>query len=760
MKRKIFKTCIVALSSVMALLTLKETVKACAGGWETDSDYFSLYSSELMGPTRLSPFLYTRDAEYYKSPLDSLLPRDTTDQYLSNTAEWGRYMLGKAKAADIDYFIYKTKASDIEMLCSWIADKPQTLSDSLKRNTACMYLKKNADLEAAKYMLFAKHCEPQACVVYEGDWAKLPVRDTVLMKRLIKEGDEAWEKTKSEFIRFRYGYQLVRLAHYSGQYHLALDLYQRTMSGRNEQSIVALWGTALRGGALTRLKRGDEAAYLFAMLFDRHFNFNWELYRRNFEWSQGNGLPYCKNAHEKVVVIALSNFSAENVLDGMKEIYKLEPGSEYLDLLLTRQLRQLEKNVLPAKYRFEAERGFKQQPLPLSLSETRAFVMSALSLGNLKRPYLWEYTAGYLSYLLGDVPGTHLYLGRAALHAAQNRVLTDHVAGILELQKVDQTKQLDRDFETVLMVDMKVLFGSGQKTSCTDLKSFLFRKLADRYLIQGDTTRAMLCEAQSPQPPDLSSDPDGDMLLKLLSFMERKDLSAYDQMLVTGFRVHYSPEALHEIRGTSFLAVYDYKNAIDEFKKAGTTVPVLLADPYLIHVNDCHDCDYEKAKGNIKMTKLDLAEEMLALEEKAGSDDPAQAEACFKLANACYNLTDYGNNWSAARYYWSPHYYVAWVNEIPDTAYSDCFKALGYYNKAMTLTKDRELAAQCCFMASKCEQNMFYTSPEFGTDEAALIRKHAGYRTYFRLMKGKYADTRFYKQAIGECGYFKAFAGN
>jgi hypothetical protein len=760
MKRKIFRICIVVLSSALALLTLRETVKACAGGWETDADYFSLYSSDLMGPTRLSPFLYTRDAQYYKSPLDSLLPRDTTDQYLSNTAEWLRYMQGKATASDVGYFVYKTKTSDLEMLCSWIADKPQTLRDSLKQNTAFLYLKKKGDLEAAKYMLFAKRCEPQACVVYEGDWANLPARDTVLMKQLLKEGNTAYEKTKSDFIRFRYGYQLVRLAHYSGQYRLALDLYQRMMTGKNEQSIVALWGTALQGGALTRLKRGDEAAYIFAMLFDKHFNFNWALYLQNFEWAHGNGLSYCRNAHEKVVVIALSNVASENALEGMKEIYKLEPGSEYLDLLLTRHLRQLEKNVLPPKYSWQSKSDRKPDPLPKDVSDARTFVMGALGHGNLKRPYLWEYTAGYLSYLLQDVPNTRLYLGHAAQHAAQNKTLTDHVAGLLELQKVDQVKVLDRDFESGLLADLQVLFRAGQTTSGTDLRSFLFRKLADRYMQQGDTTRAFLCEAQSPQPPDLRADPDGDMLLRLLSFLERKDLSPFEQMLANGFRTHYSPEALHEIRGTSFLAAYDFHNAIEEFKKSGTVVPVLLADPFLIHVNDCHDCDYEKAKGHIKMTKLDLAKEMLALEESAGTDSPDQAIACYKLANACYNITDYGNNWSAVRYYWSPRYYVAWVNEKPDTSYADCFKALGYYNKAMILTKDRELAAECCFMAAKCEQNMFYTSPEFGTDPAAMLRKRAGYRTYFRLMKSKYADTRFYQQAIGECGYFKGFAGS
>jgi hypothetical protein len=183
---------------------------------------------------------------------------------------------------------------------------------------------------------------------------------------------------------------------------------------------------------------------------------------------------------------------------------------------------------------------------------------------------------------------------------------------------------------------------------------------------------------------------------------------------------------------------------------------VLLADPFLIHIKDCHDCDYEKA-GAMTMTKLDLARELVKLEKEAGTSSPRQAEACYKLGNACYNLTDFGNNWSATRYYWSPPYYVEWVRDKPDTAYDDCFKALGYYNKALTLTKDKELAARCCFMASKCEQNMFYTSNDYGVDAAGDARKNAKYRTYFKILKDKYADTQFYKEAIGECTYFKHY---
>jgi hypothetical protein len=757
MKKRIWKLCIAGLISLIALGAIRATVSACSGGWETDNDYFSLFSSDIMGPTRLSPFFYTRSTVYYQSGLDSLLGRDTTDQYLSNTEEWRTYMQHEAQAGDVNVFIYKSKPTELEMLRHWLRNEPFSLSDSLKKNEAFLYLKKKNDQEALNYMLFAKRCEPQVTAVYEDGWAAPPVRDTLLMKKLMTEGQQAYAAAKSDFIRSRYAFQVIRLAHYSGQYEACLDLYEKMMAGKNEGSVVALWSIALKGGALTRLKRGDEAAYLFAMLFDKHFNFNWELYKRNFDWAQGKGLRFCKNDHEKTVVTALAALSSGDLLPTLKEMYEQEPGSDYLDLMLTRHIRQVELNALPGKFHWGQPGDLQLQVKAGNVEETKAFVNSTLKKGGLKRPWLWEYVAGYLAYLTKDQPGTTSHFLSASMRGRGNVLLKEHMDVILILQKIDMTPLIDKAFENSIYADALHLQDKSV-AGVHDARSFFFRKLATRYLQQGDTLRYLMSESQSPEVPDLRASPDEFDLNKVIAFMARPDLSPFEKLLSKGFGDFYTVESLHEIMGTSFLGAFEFSHAVSEFEQAGKTVHVLLADPFLIHIKDCHDCDYERAGNGMKMTKLDLARELVALEKEANTPSEQQAAACYKLGNACYNLTDFGNNWSATRYYWSPPYYVAWVRDKPDTTYDDCFKALGYYNKALTLTKDKELAARCCFMASKCEQNMFYTSNDYGVDALGDARKNAKYRTYFKILKAKYADTKFYNEAIGECGYLKSYA--
>ena len=79
----------------------------------------------------------------------------------------------------------------------------------------------------------------------------------------------------------------------------------------------------------------------------------------------------------------------------------------------------------------------------------------------------------------------------------------------------------------------------------------------------------------------------------------------------------------------------------------------------------------------------------------------------------------------------------------------------------MNAAKDKEFAAKCCFMASKCEQNTFYNKVKqdgisvYDTTKYFAIKSQ--YRNLFREMKDKYAGTQIYKEAIEECKYFDEF---
>jgi|GEM_PF-3085047 hypothetical protein len=746
MKKNYWIRCIVGLTSIVAVLLIRQVVIACGySGPQTDEESYSLYAVDMMGPTRLSPFFCTISATYYKSPLDSLLPMDTTDTYLSNTAEWKAYLKNNPKDKDIDQLVYKVSASDIEHLRDLILSKPAKLPDSLLHNSAIAYLQKTKDLNGVNYLLFAKQCEPQVNVKYDGSgWGPLPARDTVLMKKLMDQGQQAWASATSDFIRFRYAFQVVRLAHYSGQYNKCLELYDKMMKDKNTHSIVSLWGVALRGGALTRLKRGGEAAYTFAMLFDQHFNFNWELYHQNFNWAGGDALPFCKNNHERAVVNALLGFGMQENLPVMKEVARLEPGSEYTDVLLTRHIRWMEHQLFPDHYPIYPFDFAKKVKLDeKSLVETRSFITGVIEKSGLKRPWLWEFSAGYISYFLNDQVGAKHYFDLAKTHAAGNDLLLNHIAALEILGNLDAAPVIDSKMASSLYADYKKLMSPEMMGYIPDAEAIFFYKLGLRYLSQQDTIHFLLCTGQYKQSPDLYNNPRQFRLDQLIQFLNRKDHNPFDDAICNGFQIHYPVSVLHEIRGTAFLEDYRFPEAIAEFEQAGK-LKTLPADPFIERLKDCHDCDYAHPEGT-SYTKLTLAKKIMELEQVSDASGPQQAQAAYQLGNAYYNMTYYGNTWQALAYSRSQY----------DTAsqFYDCSKASYFYEKARKLYKDPEMQAHCAFMLAKCELTI--GTPYDEGPKGIVFRKDL---KAYQLLKGQYEQTKFYKDIIKECSYLRIWA--
>ena len=122
-------------------------------------------------------------------------------------------------------------------------------------------------------------------------------------------------------------------------------------------------------------------------------------------------------------------------------------------------------------------------------------------------------------------------------------------------------------------------------------------------------------------------------------------------------------------------------------------------------------------------------------------------------------MTHFGNASELVDYYRNPEARFQ-KSEIED--FFDCSMAQQYYVLAMNLSKDKEFQAKCCFMASKCEQNSFYINVLYQndgylSDDDERIAK-GRYRTFFKLLKEKFRDTKYYDEVIAECSYFSAYA--
>ncbi len=141
---------------------------------------------------------------------------------------------------------------------------------------------KSKDLEALGYIMYAKQVEPNVL----GDWSAWePVaRDKDKMAKLQKNGVQLYNVAKNEFIKLRYAYQVVRLAHYAGRYEEAITSYDQLVKPNTTKSILQDMSLSLKAGALSRTGQKNDAAYIFSQLFSKNEVMRVSNYM-SFDWS-------------------------------------------------------------------------------------------------------------------------------------------------------------------------------------------------------------------------------------------------------------------------------------------------------------------------------------------------------------------------------------------------------------------------------------------------------------------------------------------
>ena len=132
------------------------------------------------------------------------------------------------------------------------------------------------------------------------------------------------------------------------------------------------------------------------------------------------------------------------------------------------------------------------------------------------------------------------------------------------------------------------------------------------------------------------------------------------------------------------------------------------------------------------------------------------------LGNAFYNITHFGNG----RLFYAGK--IAGEGSTPDffrdpvrKMITNCSLAKAYYEKAFLATKNIEQKAKCQYMIAKCERNEYYNKRYYSLnlsnwdiqDDQTNFIAWKG----FKNLKANYSKTKYYKEIINECGYFKIY---
>lgn len=776
-------TCIV---SVILLLPFEQLVQACAGDWDPFDEYPSFFLNNVTNNRAFRPFYYTGSLAYYdlwddEKEMDYRLP-------CTNIQEWKDYSDPSISLADIDSFVYTYPLAEVSSLYNHIEkDSELKMSKEAKQNEFTKWFIKNKDKEALGYLMYAKECEPHVQAV-DGHYDQKSYewiadkRDVAKMDKLRKNGMQLRAAAKDERIKLRYAYQVIRLALYSDQYPVAVQLYDELVGDKENPSIIYARCFGLKAGALYKWGRKDEAAYLYSKLFDMRD----ELKRQSFlsfDWStNGNvedALAYCKNQHERAVIYVMRGLhiyaANDQSLEWMYKAYSADPKVNGLDVVMTREINKVEANL----YQSDANVDTKLK-LNAYLIKLAEFAQKNANDPKTGSKAFWLLSASYIYYVQNDLAKCKTYMDLAAKEQMNDKETEQHEI-IGTLYAITKDGKITARTEEELLPRLEKIEEQAVKN---DRYKKVYRDvfnsvIAPMYLAQHDTIKALYAYEKGNSQAyggygawydfgDRSGGfleaMDPERLHKVQQYVSNGKASKFDKWLVKG--TGYSLDRLKELEGTKYIRMHRFDKAVAVLKDVPEQMLIEnIPDIFVSHTDDYHE---QYAMDSTHMyNKLSLAKAMEELHQTL-LKTPADAKAAFKYATGLYSISYYGKADEACSYYRSSsdnnaYYQLQPQNNVPHELkeYYSVESAEKYFVQAFENSSDKEFQARCLFMAAKCWQKRSIlpadTDDYFWNSGNDIYFVNSLQSPYLKRLAEEYKETVSFMEAHNTCAYLRAY---
>ncbi|MEO9004412.1 MAG: hypothetical protein ABI288_06730, partial [Ginsengibacter sp.] len=444
-------------------------VYACAGGWGEEYGV-SNFAPETFVSKSYSPFFYSENY-YYQVGYDDNQNTRFND---ANVAEWSAYLGQKISSLQLRYLLEKSSVGEIDSAVLFYNRSAQSLPDRLQPFEVFLSKKDEKVSDFLRYLLLAKMCEKFAVNEISNAW------DYDASKKNAKKFDatninkelKIWfEKSTDIFMKERYWFQWVRSAYFNESPQDAIrifDQYEKTMP-RNTIYYRTLSYTA---GAYYQLKNYSKANYYFSRVYDEcdalkpsaHFSFHPQ---EEADWKAT--LSLCKTVNEKVTLWQMLGVYYGDEKEAIAQIYKLDPKSDKLDLLLARAVNKYEQKFgrggdVYANYSTNTSANASNNSL-------KNLVMQIADAGNTGKPWAWYMSAGYLNFLDSLYDPANLYYAKAEKNLPSDELDRAQLKLLKFLNKIGGAKHIDAQLEDDILSDMNWMNGLGAK-QVTDLRYY------------------------------------------------------------------------------------------------------------------------------------------------------------------------------------------------------------------------------------------------------------------------------------------------
>ncbi|KAA2242974.1 hypothetical protein F0L74_10660 [Chitinophaga agrisoli] len=757
-----------------------ETVYVFSCGPEPDPyDYFtSFYNPNISSDKGFAAFYY--------APISIFYGLDEPEE-AANLREWESFFSGKGgkvTEADIRTFIYTYDRSQMAALYKYI-DKGAAMQapDSVNNNTLTRYFISSKDLETLGYLMYAKQCEDHSA--NEEVWS-MPAPDSAVKMRLARNGLQLYNACKDPHIRERFAFQAVRMAHYSKNFETAIHYYDSLAAPIQSSSLIHYKALALKAGALLRTGNRPESAYWFSRVFEGAPSQRTLTYV-NTGWTGVDKLAVlrqCKDNTEKATVAAM--YAARTVEadeSGIREVYRLDPASPMLEVLLAREVNKIEEGYLQTTINITGQPNYWSTGTGLHTAVVKSMQTltdSIAALGKVKDPALWQITSAYLSFMQKDFAGAHARLAAAKPHITQPDQ-QDQWQMIQLLLNINEQPRIDKAYEQQLLASFKWLDTKLPKTeedrwSYWDAPSnnkwinsafyqrayrdLLDQLIAPRYGQQGDIVRKALILAKRDSVTGgynswyiqsaqgfIEDSMQSAQLLALSDFYKRKGKTPFEQYLCNHLRM--TERQIGEAIAINYVREHDFDNAVTWFKRSGST---RISET--VFQEQLEDFGYED-RDSIRngMSELEYATRMADMEKqiKKGKASP---QVYYQYATGLFSISYYGHSYQfSASYRPSTWWYGPEHERTPFLReYFGCYGAEEYYKKAADAATDPEFKAKALYMAARCAQKHITLADKEEWWSPAIYKN-----PYFPQLVKDYSNTAFYKERLQECGYLRDF---
>lgn len=734
---------------------------ACGGGYDEDYYHYnfldySLYE-EAIGQFEIDGMYHHGNGGLYLADNDNL-------------DAWYTYFGKKATLLELAQLVYKVPLDDLLAIKKGGSGK----SLSLENSTVVPIWKKGKKIEALDYLIYAKRCQKPAD--YESSWYYERDIDQENFEKLIDDGLVLMDQTRSKEIKLRLAYQLVRMAHYSGKFELAVELFEKYLKGHKSGHVIYYYALEQLGGVFRKLGRPGEAAYTFSRVFalcpsrrevalrSYQFSTNWPD-----DHAYDHALKRCKNDQERADLYLIHSIRERSFIpELLPELYKIEPTHPMILGLMYSDLERLEGEYLD-KGAFPSERTD-----PIVMDERLKFIRLVIEDGERTDIEHFKYMEAYLRFMMNDWKGSEQALSKVE----NTEVMRRHISSLYLLLQLAQLEQVTSKEEEHFL---KMYNNLGGNASNGEIKTFWLRQFKRLYEKQDMDAKAFLCfngtrdfiNAFSPH-----------LMRKVLNYLNQPDHSDFDRMLIGD--LDKQKAYLYECLGTYYFrkdrldsAKFYYKQVnvaygmgTDDFWfQPSTGYPKDLfysrSDDWEDGVDRLSIIDETKYQKSplVKTFKnrLEVVEHIEFLKKYAiDARGEEKATTYYLLGNLWYNMSgegyyrrvlNYGAGWyaqyesgeSSEYYYYGYHYGEQF--EYDEMYYNDNSRAYDYYLLTEKHTQDDEMKAKAAFGQAKCQGPRI---DPYGNVDVIDVRG-------FEKLQNLYRNTSYYQEVIAECGYFEMY---